>query len=756
MKPSSFTSTVAAAPSSLSQSRPRDTEAKRDTETKNVIHSVTNVARELRLTSYCIAVSLPVMALAMYGLVHLVVNRLIGAHFKLAAADALFVIAVAFLMWGTLFYQITRWAYYKRMTAHRPLSREDLEAVYQVEHPHPLAILIPSYKEEVRVVRMTLMSAALTEYPDRRVVLLIDDPPNPSTPQDAKDLAATRALVRELDAMFRGRQRRYGSELEGFKKRVAAGTVSHAGEYRRLARLYCEVAAWLESRGASYPKNDHYDDLYVKRVLLEPAAAHRRRAKELHALASQPATASSRSRFHREYRRLAALFAVPIESFERKRYVNLSHAANKAMNLNSYMGLFGRNFREVIRSGALHLEECTTEPGQIHVRDVDYIITLDADSMLLNDYALKLTHIMDKPESARFAVVQSPFSAVPNSPTMLERVAGAQTDLQWFGTQGATFFNSSFWVGANALLRRSALEDICEVAKERGYPIRRYIHDRTLVEDTESTIDLVIRGWKIYCYPERLSYSATPRDFGALVIQRRRWANGPLLIVPNLIRYASTGSDRLQRLPESLIRLNMLTSVVAAASMLMTIAIPFPDAKRLPVIWLMFSAIPYYVVYCRDFEICRYNWWDLPRTYALNLLLITVNLTGMAKSFRQALTGARSEFTRTPKVPGRTAAPLSQIIMPLLIVPCVTLSSIRVMAHSGWAYGSYGILNLFCLLYALYTYVGPRAGYEDICGSIALRFRWQAALTRRLRRELPTADVQTPSEIAGLNDRVSV
>ena len=739
---------MATAPVSLPKSRLRGTHT--------VVHSPMDVARELRLTRYCIAFSLPVMTLAMYGLIHLVVNRVSGAHFELAAADTLFAIAVAFLMWGTLFYQITRWAYYKRMTTHRRPTCDELEAIYQNDYPHPLAILIPSYREEVRVVRMTLMSAALTEYPDRRVVLLIDDPPNPSTMQDARDLAATRALVRELDAMFRARKRRYAGELEAFERRLTAHKISHIAECRQLAKLYREVASWLESQAASYKARDHYDALYLNRVLLEPALAHRGRAAELHSLASRPAAASSEARFRREYRRLAALFAVPFASFERKRYVNLSHAANKAMNLNSYMGLFGRNFREVIRNGALHLEECANEHAQIHVRDVDYIITLDADSMLLGDYALQLTHIMDKPASARFAVVQTPFSAVPNSPGLLERVAGAQTDLQWFGTQGSTLFDSSFWVGANALLRRSALEDICEVVQERGYPIRRYIHDRTLVEDTESTIDLVVRGWKIYCYPERLSYSATPPDFGALVIQRRRWANGPLLIVPKVIRYALTGSNRLRRLPESLIRLNMLTSVAAAGAMLLTIAIPFPDAKRLPVVWLIFSAIPYYLVYCRDLEACGYDWWDLPRVYGMNLLLIAVNMTGMFKSFRQAITGARSAFVRTPKVPGRTAGPASQIIMPALILPCVLLSCLRIIAHSGWAYGAYGILNSVCLGYALYSYVGVRAGYEDVVASAVLRFGWIAAMIRQFRRELPAPDVQSPFGTSGIKDRVSV
>src|SRR5438093_9043608 len=47
-----------------------------------------------------------------------------------------------------------------------------------------------------------------------------------------------------------------------------------------------------------------------------------------------------------EYRRLAALFKVEVTSFERKQYTNLSHEPNKAMNLNSYLGLMGKSFHE--------------------------------------------------------------------------------------------------------------------------------------------------------------------------------------------------------------------------------------------------------------------------------------------------------------------------------------------------------------------------------------------------------------------------
>jgi len=109
--------------------------------------------------------------------------------------------------------------------------------------------------------------------------------------------------------------------------------------------------------------------------------------------------------------------------------------------------------------------------------------------MVVSDYALQLTQINESAEAARYAIVQSPFTAVPGSESLLERIAGAQTDVQWFSTQGSTMYKGSFWVGANAPLRRAALDDICETVFERGFQIKRYIHDRTPVEDTESTID---------------------------------------------------------------------------------------------------------------------------------------------------------------------------------------------------------------------------------------------------------------------------
>src|SRR5205814_9241298 len=128
------------------------------------------------------------------------------------------------------------------------------------------------------------------------------------------------------------------------------------------------------------------------------------------------------------------------------------------------------------------------------------------------------------------------------------------------------------------LVRKSALEDIAEAGSERGYPIRRFIQDRTVIEDTESTIDLIARGWRLHNYPERLAFSATPPDFGSLLIQRRRWANGGLLILPKLLQYVSRTRKSVSMLQEFLLRFHYLASLAGAgAATLLVFFYPFSD-----------------------------------------------------------------------------------------------------------------------------------------------------------------------------------
>lgn len=141
-----------------------------------------------------------------------------------------------------------------------------------------------------------------------------------------------------------------------------------------------------------------------------------------------------------------------------------------------------------------------------------------------------------------------------------------------------TYYDATFWVGANAVIRKAALDDICVVSTEGTRTVKTYIQDRTVIEDTESSIDLGYFGWHLVNYPERLSYSATPPDFGSLVVQRRRWANGGLLIIGKFFRIVHArhqqGND--VKLGEWALRVNYMASIAwSSFGLMFLLAYPF-------------------------------------------------------------------------------------------------------------------------------------------------------------------------------------
>jgi hypothetical protein len=565
------------------------------------------------------------------------------------------------------------------------------------------------------VIWQTIISAALQEYPNRRVVLLIDDPPNPSSVSDAANLAKARKIPNHLQAVLDKPAEIYKVALNNFEHRLHQGEINVLDEARRLARLWCEAADWFD-RQAMYPIKNHSDRIFVSQVLLVRRDACRTRSHEF----KKPLFYMTEDALLREYRRLASLFNVVITCFERKRFINLSHESNKAMNLNSYIGLVGKHYRERRIEEGILLEEVDSAQAEFSIPDAEYFVCLDADSVLLPNYALRLLYIMQQPKNRRIAVSQTPYSSFPGSPIAIERMAGATTDIQYIIHQGFYHYRSTFWVGANALIRRIALEDIAVTITERGYPVRRYIHDNTVIEDTESSVDLVDKGWMLYNYPERLSFSATPPDFGSLIIQRRRWANGGLIILPKLLRYLTRFPGSFDKLTEGLMRCHYLISIAMVNVGLLIILI-FPLAESVRSIWLPLTALPYFFLYGRDLVLSGYRVTDLFRVYALNLLLIPVNLVGVTKSLQQAITKKKTPFGRTPKVPGRTTAAPFYILAVYGMFFIWMLSSVVNMITNHWVHVLFASINAVFLFYAIATFVGFKESKEDLIANLSMR-----------------------------------
>ncbi len=623
-----------------------------------------------------------------------------------------FIAIVYALIYGNLSYQLSRLGSIRRHRSHPPAPADLIEPFVDGKSPS-LTVLVPAYKEEPEVVYRTLLSAALMDYPSKRVVLLIDDPPAPTSPHDAEALAAMRGLPERLTALLARPRVRLEAELCDFRVRAQGAGWDPGEELEQAARLSERCASWYESLATTCTSDDHAARFFVEAILRGPAGFYRDRARWLRDRAAAPNTPTPEA-LEREYRRLLGMVNTEFAIFERKRYANLSKEVNKAMNLNSYIVLMGKRVREVIGAdGELRMEVCAPGERGNGVPDSDYLVTLDADSLLLRDYALRLVRFMEAPENARYAIAQAPYSAYPEAPAGLERIAGATTDIQHIVHQGFTQYNGTYWVGANALIRRRALEDIAVTEREGDLEVVKYIMDRTVIEDTESTVDLMAKGWRLHNYPARLAYSATPPDFGSLIIQRRRWSNGGLIILPKLLRLLHNLPMRGASLLQGLVQIHYLTSPAAtSAGVLLLIIYSFEDSMRS--LWLPLTALPYFYLYGRDLVQAGYRWSDLPRVYALNLMLMPVQLGGVGKSLQQAATGRKSPFGRTPKLQVRTAAPRLYVGSVLLICIYCLVGAAVDLHFERWAHSAFAFVNGLFFTYAIATFIGLRCAFEDL------------------------------------------
>jgi Glycosyl transferase family group 2/Glycosyl hydrolases family 18 len=592
-----------------------------------------------------------------------------------------------------------------------------------------------------------LLSAALQEYPGKRVVLLIDDPYVAKTAKAGELLAAARALPQEIQRLLARPATRFARAQENFEASHARGEPLGLVSMIALASHYEQAAAWLEGLAEDQEIIDHTDAFFANEVILRLAGSLRAISWALLASTDEGVVLAPQM-FRRLYRRLVWTFRADITSFERKRYVSLSHEPDKAVNLNSYLGLMGGSYREVRTVTGTALARA--EPGGRHLNipDPDYVVTLDADSVLLPEYCLRLVHPLEQTEYRDMAIAQTPYSAFPGSRTRLERIAGATTDLQHIVHQGLTYYDATFWVGANAVIRKRALDDIAETSYIGDWEIRHYIRDRTVIEDTESTIDMGIHGWQLYNCPERMSYSATPPDFGSLCIQRRRWANGGLLILPKLRRMSRTRRAKGQRarFGELFLRWNYMASISwSSVSLLILLAFPFSATLISPLLGLV--ALPYFLAMASDLRYCGYKRLDVLRIYGFNLALLPVNLAGSLSSVVQGITASKAPFARTPKVRNRTVIPPFFVVAPYLLILLAGFTFYFAYRHDRVENMCYAALNVVLLCHAVKAFIGLRNSAVDVCiHTTSLLFKPTGKRMRLHRKARPDQQAPPPAD----------
>lgn len=707
--------------------------------------------RELGIVSISLIITLFALAGLAATLVAGAASSFAAHHTREGVEILVFTGCIAFLAYGNLLYQLCLAGYYRRLVLHKPVERDALEMRYAEGAP-ALSVLIPAYKEEYRVVFQTLMSAGLSEYPFKNVVLLIDDPYKPKVLEDMVRLEESRALPERMQALFDAPCAYFCEQSDAWLERKRMGRVHASLELNRLSLLFDAASETITGFAADFmagkelEAHPHAERFFLKSILLAPAQAHSDRAQALRdrmAAGDLPDVAW----IERQYSRLASLFNVRFSHFERKKYANLSHEANKAMNLNSYISVMGKSWKEEAHGPSLALAPCAESDADFTPAGADYVCTLDADSMVLSDYMIRLIHILEAPGNERVAISQTPYSAFPDCPAGLERTTSALGDVQFMTHQGSTWWNATSWVGASAMLRRTALEDIKETRLEDGNKtVEVYIQDRTVIEDTESTIDLVHRGWRLVNYPERMAYSATPPDFGSLLIQRRRWANGGLIILPKLIHHLVNTPKSVALVKETVIRLHYLIgSAVSCFLAPLLLFYPFPAMHT--GFWLPLSMAPLALLYMYDLKKAGYTPFEFPRVYAFNLMMMPIVMGGVFKSIQQIVTGQKIPFGRTPKITGRTAAPALYCWLEVALGAYFVHLTMHYAAQGAWAGATFSFVNSALFIYALVRFIGIRAIAEDT--TVAIRERWRTLfhhaqiipISRGRERPLPPAAV---------------
>lgn len=682
----------------------------RDTTPLGIVHEIPS-AQKIALSRIAIVVTLLLWCIY-------IISTIIRQYFEEAQTYQFilestgYLVVMSLLTFSAMMYLIARQGALQRFSKHVRPPRAQLDKHFE-KSKSSITVLVPSYNEEVEVVYKTLLSAALQEYPNLRIVLLMDDNPNATDKAVVAKMNATRALSTRIEKLLKAPAKRAHSALVQFQKTKAKRLTPP--QIKKLATEYAWAADWLQKQAEKTAVSDHVDIFFRDQVLTALGDELRLTADALKASANEK-NSLPRSRAIQLYTRLERIFSVNVEIFERKQYASLSHEANKAMNINSYIGLMGKSYRkQETPEGPILVPVAPDRKADVVIPDSDYVLTLDADSVLLRDYCLRLVYYMERPGNERVGVVQTPYSSFRGATTRIERLAGATTDLQHILHQGKSHYGATFWVGANAIIRKEALEDIVEKEWIGGFEIKRYVQDRTVIEDTESSIDLAMHGWKLTNYPERLSYSATPPDFGSLIVQRRRWANGGLLIMPKLLRRHSEHKRMRERVSylELMLRTNYMASIAwASFGLIFILAYPYDSRLLSPIIVL--AALPYFLAMASDLKYCGYKRTDVLRIYGFNLILLPVNLAGVLKSIQQALTGKKIPFARTPKVKNRTISPLLYVVAPIAIIAFSVFTGYRDLMAENWANAIFAIFNATVATWAFVSYIGIGNAMVDI------------------------------------------
>lgn len=152
----------------------------------------------------------------------------------------------------------------------------------------------------------------------------------------------------------------------------------------------------------------------------------------------------------------------------------------------------------------------------------ELIVIFDADHIPAVDFLEKTVgSIM---EDERVAIVQTPHFMLNRDP--IEKNLGVSDDMPGEGEmfytlnlRGMDNWNSGFFCGSGALIRRSALNEVGGILTD------------TIVEDADTSMELLRKGYKTRYLHRPLLAGLSAESLPSFIVQRTRWATGMIQLL---------------------------------------------------------------------------------------------------------------------------------------------------------------------------------------------------------------------------------
>lgn len=207
--------------------------------------------------------------------------------------------------------------------------------------------------------------------------------------------------------------------------------------------------------------------------------------------------------------------------------------AQRTVELKALCERYGANY--LTRENNLHAKSGNMNSAMLHTKG-ELILILDADHVPTRDILQKTVGFFLK--DAKLAFVQTPHFFVNPDPVeknldLFNRMP-AENDMFYGVVQrGLDLWNTAFFCGSAALLRREAIVDVGGFSSD------------SITEDASTSVKMHARGWNSAYLDIPMVGGLQPESFDGFIVQRMRWAMGMVQIFmkqnPLLIRGLSPG-----------------------------------------------------------------------------------------------------------------------------------------------------------------------------------------------------------------------